>query len=99
MRGPGKGVSGNPKGKPKGCQNRTTIAIKEWITKFIEDQRPDFLKAYGNLDEKDKVKTYLELMNYVAPKQSAVTSTITVEKKADQIIAMFPEEKEIETDK
>lgn len=62
-----KGKTGNPKGKPAGTKNKTTVKMKEIITGFMEDQVKDVKKSFKNLDDKDKVSAFIGLLKYVIP--------------------------------
>ena len=31
------GQSGNPRGRPKGSRNKTTVAVRDWATGIVED--------------------------------------------------------------
>ena len=31
------GESGNPRGRPKGSRNKTTVAVRDWATGIVED--------------------------------------------------------------
>lgn len=62
-----KGKTGNPRGKPIGTKNKTTIKTKEIITAFIEDKIKDVTKAFDELEPKDKVSAFISLLKYVIP--------------------------------
>lgn len=62
-----KGKTGNPKGKPVGTKNKTTVKTKEIITGFIEDKLKDVMKAFDELEPKDKVSAFTSLLKYVIP--------------------------------
>lgn len=62
-----KGKTGNPKGKPVGTKNKTTVKTKEIITNFIEDKLDDVIKAFDELEAKDKVSAFTSLLKYVIP--------------------------------
>ena len=33
------GESGNPRGRPKGSRNKTTVAVRDWATGIVEDPK------------------------------------------------------------
>jgi len=77
MRGPGKGNTNNPSGKPKGAQNRTTKEAKELLEQILLGQVDNIKDALETIKEKDPAK-YLDscskLFTYVLPKKTDVTS-------------------------
>lgn len=77
MRGPGKGKTNNPKGKPKGAQNRTTKQAKEFLEFMMFGQLENMNDALNTLYIKDQ-RSYLDacskLFTYVLPKKTDITS-------------------------
>lgn len=77
MRGPGKGNTNNPNGRPKGIPNRTTKEAKEFLEQIMFGQLDNMEKALNNLKSKDYSR-YLDacskLFTYVLPKKSDITS-------------------------
>jgi hypothetical protein len=68
-----KGESGNPKGKPKGTKNKTTIAGKETIANYFENGGlDDLLTDIALLDDRDRVNAKIKLIEYYIPKQKEV---------------------------
>ena len=71
------GAKGDPKtgGRKKGSKTKRTIILQEYFDKnkiFIPDKVIDLIKN-GVMDDKDKAKLWMDLMNYIYPKKSAVT--------------------------
>ena len=66
---------GTPKtgGRTKGTPNKTTKEVKEWLNVLLDGGRGRFEQALLNLSAEDYVKTYMGLLNYVAPKMQAVS--------------------------
>ena len=77
MRGPGKGVSNNPAGKPKGAVNRTTKEAKEFLEYIMFGQLDNMNDALNTLYKKDQSR-YLDacskLFGYVLAKKTDITS-------------------------
>jgi hypothetical protein len=77
MKGPGKGKTNNPKGKPKGALNRTTKESKELLEQVLLGQVDNINSALIKVLKDDPAK-YLDacskLFNYVLPKRTDVTS-------------------------
>lgn len=77
MRGPGKGKTNNPDGRPKGTPNRTTKEAKEFLEFVMFGQLDNMNNALNKLYEKDQSR-YLDacakLFTYVLPKKTDITS-------------------------
>ena len=76
-RGPGKGVSGNPKGKPKGTPNRTTTEAKALMEQILYgeiDNIKDSLTRIRNDSDFRYIESINKLFSYVLPKRTDVTS-------------------------
>lgn len=100
MKGPGKGHTNNPKGKPKGATNKENRLTRELITRLIEDNWDLLIADIQKLDSKERVKALTDLMKYSLPALSAVQadiSTITEEKIA-KVRALFPTKEQLEKD-
>lgn len=65
-----KGTGGRPKGSP----NKTTIEVKEFISKFLTANLENIQTDFDNLDSKERIYFIEKLLKYVIPV------------KADQII-------------
>lgn len=68
-----KGQTGNPKGRPKGKPNKVTSELKFWIQELIDGNRDNFEKDLKKLEPKDRLMIIEKLMNYVVPKQQAIS--------------------------
>lgn len=77
MRGPGKGKTNNPNGRPTGSQNRTTKEAKELLEQILLGEVDNIKSALEDVKKKDPAK-YLDacskLFTYVLPKKTDVTS-------------------------
>ena len=75
-RGPGKGISNNPAGKPKGAQNRTTKQAKELLEKILFGQLDNVNEMFEKLkkDPQKYIDAYSKMFGYVMPKKTDVTS-------------------------
>ena len=54
-------------GRQKGVQNKTTVEMKGKIKTFLESEFDTMCKAYKNLEDKDKVSSYIALTKFVVP--------------------------------
>lgn len=73
-----KGESGNPKGKPKGSQNKVTKTIKEAIEIALNETSGDltqWLKKAGKRSGGQGVFAWSALAEYVQPKLSRTEVT------------------------
>lgn len=70
MQGPGKGVSNNPKGKPKGIKNARTKQWEALAEDIVTIHAERFNKSLANLEDEDFVKIYKDILNYFKPKIS-----------------------------
>lgn len=72
MRGPGKGKSNNPAGKPKGTLNRTTKESKEFLKSilFAEfDNIEDSLRRAREESDSKYIDLLSKLLQFVLPRQ------------------------------
>lgn len=63
-----KGRSGNPNGRPKGSQNKTTDELRQRITELLESQFDSVIKDLAALEPKDRVNAWLRLLEFGLPK-------------------------------
>ncbi len=62
-------------GRKVGTQNRTTIQLKEVITKIIDNNLETIEADFKELDAKERIRLTIDLMAYVMPKLKAVELT------------------------
>jgi hypothetical protein len=67
-----KGTSGNPNGRPKGATNKTTAQLRLFILDFLDKNFNVIEKDFSELNPKERVKFYLDLLQYGLPKLQAV---------------------------
>lgn len=77
MKGPGKGNTNNPAGKPKGTPNRTTKEAREMFVAIIHGQI-DYVDEALERVRTESPSKYLDIMSklytYVMPRMVDVTS-------------------------
>lgn len=77
MKGPGKGKTNNPKGKPIGTENRTTKEAKEFLQSILYSEF-DNVKASLQRTRADSDAKYLDslvkLLSFIMPKQVDIKS-------------------------
>jgi len=76
-KGPGKGKTNNPNGRPKGIQNKTTEEAKELFNAVIEGQIENIESCLKKVQEKDPAR-FLEILakylNYIYPRGLDISS-------------------------
>ena len=65
-----KGMSGNPKGKPKGSQNEVTAKVKEAFSTLLQSNLDQLKVDIENLSAKERIMVLLNLAEFVVPKLS-----------------------------
>lgn len=81
-----KGVSGNPKGRPRGSTNEKTKYIREWMISLIGSNAQNMAADFQNLPRKEKWRVITQLMPYILPKQSEakVRANVNFEQLTDE---------------
>ena len=76
-RGPGKGVSNNPKGKPKGTKNKTSTELKEFYVELLSnnvERMQTALEALYLTSPKDYLMVMDKISNKVVANKKDITS-------------------------
>lgn len=71
-----KGHTNNPNGRPKGTPNKITADMRGWLTAVIDKNRKQMERDLKKLEPKDRLQILEKLMQYVIPKQQAVSADI-----------------------
>lgn len=82
-------------GRIAGTPNKVTTDIKTWVASILDDGRERFEQDLEALEPSERVRVYTNLMNYVLPKQQAmsVESQTEAEYKAlERLIDTAPDE-------
>lgn len=82
----GKGRLG---GRAKGTPNKVTATTKEWLTDLINRNREQIETDLKQLEAKDRLQMLEKLMQYVVPKQQAMTASIDFERLTDEQLDEF----------
>ena len=89
---------GKPKtgGRKSGTPNKATGDIKARIAALIDERFDDIAADMDNLDPKDRVTTYLKLLEFVVAKQRAVEHSGTDEVPITKLVGtvLTPEKQE-----
>lgn len=75
-----KGTSGNPGGRKPGTPNKINQQLRETITDFLECNFQKIIDDFEDLNPKDRVKLYCDLLQYGLPKLQAVQIESEIER-------------------
>ena len=82
---------GTPKtgGRQKGTPNKITGTLKDFVSGLIDENREQMQKDLKALTPKDRLLVLERFLQYVLPKQQAITADMSVE---EQPIGFTPDE-------
>ena len=66
-------------GRAKGTPNKTTSTVKEWLSQLVDANRKQIEKDLQVLEPAERVKLFALLLNYLVPKQQAVSVEATMQ--------------------
>ena len=73
-------------GRVKGTPNRVTKNLRERISGFLDDNWQEAVESWKMIyDPKDKVKLYIDLVQYTVPKLQSVNLDATVKQEENTI--------------
>ena len=78
-----KGHTNNPNGRPKGKPNKIMQDVRGWLSAVIDKNRKQMERDLKALEPKDRLQMLEKLMQYVVPKQQAVSTEIDFTKLSD----------------
>ena len=81
-------AKGTPKtgGRKAGTPNKVTGTAKEWIAGLIDNNRTQIENDMKKLDPKERLQMLEKLMQYVIPKQQAVSAKIDFAALPDDVL-------------
>jgi len=79
-----KGTTNNPKGRPKGTPNKVTGQLRESIADFIEGNFAEVVKTWQQMEPRDKLTFYRDLIQFVIPKMQSADITSHNEMTAEE---------------
>ena len=78
-----KGQSGNSAGRPKGSKNVVTEKLREDILHFLDGSLETIRADFETLKPYQRIRYYIELLNFGLPKYTATTFTEQFERMPD----------------
>ena len=78
-----KGVVLNPKGRPKGTPNKSTVELKEAIKTILDSEIGKIQKHLNQLEPKERLEIIIKLLPYILPKTSQIEHTAIIEEKKE----------------
>ena len=87
-------VKGTPKtgGRAKGTPNKVTASVKDWLSGLIDKNRKQIEKDLKQLEPKERLQVLEKLMQYVVPKQQAVSADVNIDRLSDEQLDSLIEE-------
>lgn len=79
-----KGTSGNPNGRPKGSRNKAGEELRNLITDFLGERFEQVTLDFDKLEPKERIKVFIDLLQYGVPKLQAVSNSVQFEKMTDE---------------
>jgi len=79
-----KGQTNNVAGRPAGSPNRVTTEMKEWVAAITYKNRRQMEKDLKKLEPKDRIIVLERLLQYVIPKQQAMSAQIDFNMLSDE---------------
>lgn len=79
-----KGESGNPSGRPDGSKNKVNEELRSMISDFLNGEFDNIKTQFENLKPNEKVKFYVDLLQYALPKMQAVSVASEFENFTDE---------------
>lgn len=84
-----KGKSGNPNGRKPGTPNRVTGDFRQRIQQLLDDQFNQLQEDFKTLDAKERVNTFIRLLEYTTPKLQRSETTIDLSNLSDAEVEML----------
>lgn len=87
-------VKGTPKtgGRKVGTPNKVTASVKVWLSGLIDKNRKQIEKDLKQLEPKERLQVLEKLMQYVVPKQQAVSADVNIDRLSDEQLDSLVEE-------
>lgn len=76
-------------GRAKGTPNKTTSTVKEWLTQLVDANRMQIEKDLKTMEPAERVKVFAQLLNYIVPKQQAVSMEASIQAEYDEMTKLL----------
>lgn len=76
-------------GRAKGTPNKTTSTVKEWLTQLVDANRKRIEKDLKNMDAAERVRLFAQLLNYIVPKQQAVSVEASIQAEYNEMAKLL----------
>ena len=63
-------------GRKAGTPNKATKETRDWINDFIMSVREDIKRDFHTLEPQQRIRIFLQLLNYVVPKQQSIAPAL-----------------------
>lgn len=83
---PRKGITNNPKGRPKGSPNKITQDFRCWLSKLIDKNRDQIQRDLAALPPKERLQVLEKFMQYTIPKMQNAEAKLDLDKLRDEQI-------------
>ncbi len=79
-------------GRKPGSPNRTTKAVKEFLTDFFENNRDQAMEDYLKLSPKDRLMFFEKVISYLTPKPTEQQNILVEYKHLEKLLRETPQE-------
>lgn len=84
-------AKGTPKtgGRQAGTPNKITGSLKGFVTDLLNDNREQIKEDIKALRPKERIAAYLSMMQYVLPKQQAVSAEVSPDLLSRELVIRY----------
>lgn len=85
-------------GRPKGSPNKITAELRDWINRFVHDNKQQIQQDFDSLEPKERIMIFEKLLKYALPALQATTVTTDFERLSDEQLDRIIEELKQQTE-